>query len=146
MTLRVLPHSRFVKAQWKGFDFAMLGFVQWKDEAKITLPPLVGLPTIHCRRTLHVLPQSQGLNNLLITRVAVYIILFSNSLLSHKIFSAKPFLNGMLIFMLSKIIILIILIVYIVLSIQNLCRKDSDLLVERLYKFLKDLYYTLLYG
>ena len=76
----------------------------------------------------------------------MYIILFSNSPLATKIFSAKSFLNGMLIFMLSKIIILIILIVYIVLSIQNLCRKDSDLLVERLYKFLKDLYYTLLYG
>ena len=78
----------FVKAQWKGFDFAMLGFVQWKDEAKVlskpngraltfamlgfvqwkdeakvTLPPLVGLPTIHCRRTLHVLPQSRGYNS-----------------------------------------------------------------------------------
>ena len=64
----------FVKAQWKGFDFAMLGFVQWKDEAKVlskprkdeakvTLPPLVGLPTIHCRRTLHVLPQGRGYNS-----------------------------------------------------------------------------------
>ena len=27
----------FVKTQWKGFDSAMLCFVQWKDEA---LPPL----------------------------------------------------------------------------------------------------------
>lgn len=29
----------------------------------LNLPPLVGLPTIHCRRTLHVLPQSQGYNS-----------------------------------------------------------------------------------
>ena len=29
----------------------------------LNLPPLVGLPTIHCRRTLHVLPQSRGYNS-----------------------------------------------------------------------------------
>ena len=48
--------------------------------------------------------------------------------------------------MLSKILILIILIVYLVLAIDNLQRKDSFLLCERLYKFLKSLYYTILYG
>lgn len=48
--------------------------------------------------------------------------------------------------MLSKILILIILIVYLVLAIDNLQKKDSLLLSEKLYKFLKSLYYTILYG
>lgn len=29
----------------------------------LNLPPLVGPPTIHCRRTLHVLPQGRGYNS-----------------------------------------------------------------------------------
>lgn len=48
--------------------------------------------------------------------------------------------------MLSKIFILIILIVYLMLAVNNLQKKDSLLLSERLFKFLKNLYYTVLYG
>ena len=43
--------------------------------------------------------------------------------------------------MFMKILILICLFVYIILAFQNLCRKDSYLLIERFYKFLKHLYY-----
>ena len=63
MTLHVLPHSRFVKTQWKGFDFAMLGFIQWKDKAKVTLPPLA--KAIHCHQRTSRLPHGRFANELL---------------------------------------------------------------------------------
>ena len=46
-------------------------------------------------------------------------------------------------FMFMKIFILVCLFGYIVLASQNLYRKDSYLLIERFYKFLKHLYYYL---
>ena len=63
MTLHVLPQGRFVKVQWKGFDFAMLGFIQWKDEAKVTLPPLA--KAIHCHQRASRLPHGRFANELL---------------------------------------------------------------------------------
>ena len=48
--------------------------------------------------------------------------------------------------MLLKILILIILISYVILAVDNVQKKDSLLLCERLYKVLKNLYYNLLYG
>lgn len=47
--------------------------------------------------------------------------------------------------MFMKILILLILFIYIVLALDNLCKKDSYLLIERFYKFLKNLYYHLFY-
>ena len=43
--------------------------------------------------------------------------------------------------MISKIFVLIILGIYLVLAIWNVSQKDSYFLIERLFNFLKNLYY-----
>ena len=43
--------------------------------------------------------------------------------------------------MLIKIFTLLVLSVYIVLAYRNILDKDSSLLIEKFYKFLKNLYY-----
>ena len=51
-----------------------------------------------------------------------------------------------MIIMIFKILILIVLFVYLILAVNNIQKRDSLLLSERLFKFLKNLYYTILYG
>lgn len=51
-----------------------------------------------------------------------------------------------MIFMLFKVLFIIFDILYVVFALKSVASNDSDFLVEKLYKFLKDLYYTFRYG
>lgn len=48
--------------------------------------------------------------------------------------------------MLLKVLFLIFGILYIILATKNVAENDSDFLIEKLYKFFKNLYYTFRYG
>lgn len=135
-TFSVTPPSqiRAVMAQGGG----------WRDFAQSLSRggPFVNRPSV----PIHHTARSTPWDGRIITRVASYITLPSNSIFLAKIFLADFFKRYVEVFiMFMKIFILFVLFLYIVFAFDNVCKKDSYLLIERFYKFLKHLYYYLFY-